>query len=460
MDINYYKKFEPIGNKWHITRELGRGSYGVVFEVERKDFSDAKSAMKILSIPSYPGEVENFKNENYDLDEKSVRSHFYSYVEEFVKEFQLMSKLRGHSNIVSYEDHDVIEKEGEIGWDIFIRMELLTPLAVHFAGKIPSQEDVIKLATDMCEALDICEKNKIIHRDIKPSNIFVSPSGSYKLGDFGVARTMEKTSCEMSKKGTYTYMAPEVFRGEDYDMTVDIYSLGIVMYKLLNNNMEPFRTDRLNTNDDSAMVRRMKGEVLPPPMGAGKALSEIILKACAFRPSDRYQSASEMKNDLLRVMSATASETGAMSARPDGRTSVSKPGTAYDVWVSSTTHLFKSVDSSVRWRCPRCDMANEGSDTSCFVCGCPKSVYVKPSAKKDGFSGDLNDHRATPIIDRSAPRGPMSMDEINERFRSKGSSSYSGDAYGEKSSAGIYIGIAIFIFIMIIVAIFILQADM
>lgn len=135
MDINYYKKYEPIDGKWYFTRELGSGTFGTVFEVERKDFPDMKSAMKIISIPNSQSEVRSYQEENYDLDEQSVTSYFYGFVEEFVKEFQLMSQLRGNSNIVSYEDHDVKKHEDGIGWDIFIRMELLKPMGQYFSQK-------------------------------------------------------------------------------------------------------------------------------------------------------------------------------------------------------------------------------------------------------------------------------------------------------------------------------------
>jgi len=278
MDISYYKQFEPIDGKWYITKRLGSGSFGTVFEVERKDYGSMKSALKVITIPSSQSEIDTFRSENYDLDEKSITSYFYGFVEEFIKEFQLMAEMRGHSNIVSYEDHDIKEHKDGIGWDIFIRMELLTPLNDYYAQNPPVQEDIIKLGIDICKALEVCYKNKIIHRDIKPSNIFMSKTGDYKLGDFGVARTLEKTSSGLSKKGTYTYMAPEVYKGEPYGVNVDIYSLGIVMYRLLNNNLEPFRTDRTFSNGEEALVKRLKGEQMPAPANADGKLAEAILK--------------------------------------------------------------------------------------------------------------------------------------------------------------------------------------
>lgn len=298
MDISYYKKYEPIDGKWYITKELGSGAYGTVFEVERKDYGNMKAAMKVITIPSSPSELKSFRSENYDLDEQSVTSYFYGFVEEFVKEFQLMAELKGHSNIVSYEDHDIVKHSDGIGWDIFIRMELLKSMNDHYADNPPTVDEVVKLGIHICKALEVCKEFNIIHRDIKPSNIFVSRTGEYKLGDFGVARTLEKTSSGLSKKGTYTYMAPEVFKGESYGANVDIYSLGIVMYRLLNNNLEPFRTDRTYANAEMALEKRMKGEALPEPMNADKNLSKIILKACSYSPKERYQSATEMREAL------------------------------------------------------------------------------------------------------------------------------------------------------------------
>ena len=302
MDINYYKKYEPIDGKWYITNEIGSGAFGTVFEITRKDFPDMKAALKVISIPTSQKEINNYREENYDLDEKSVTSYFESIVDDVTKEFRLMAQLKGNTNIVGYEDHDVKQKDGEFGWDIFIRMELLTPMNRYFAENNPTQKDVIQLGIDICKALEICQKYQIIHRDIKPSNIFVSKTGDFKLGDFGVARTLEKTTNGLSKKGTYTYMAPEVFKGESYNSNVDIYSLGILMYKLLNNNMEPFRTDRTYGDSEKAFEKRVLGASIPAPANAKGRLAEIVLKACSFSPKERYESPLQMRAELENIL--------------------------------------------------------------------------------------------------------------------------------------------------------------
>jgi len=304
MDITYYKKYEPIDGKWYINKELGKGAFGTVFEVERRDFTNAKSALKVITIPSSPSDVASYREENFELDEQSITSYFYGFVEDFIKEFEVMLQVKGNSNIVSIEDYDVKKHIDEIGWDIFIRMELLTPMNKYFASKSLTSIDVIHLGIDICKALEVCQKYNIVHRDIKPSNIFISDSGEFKLGDFGVARTLEKTTSQLSKKGTYTYMAPEVFKGEAYGTNVDIYSLGIVMYKLLNNNKEPFRKEKTHIDEENALAARIKGEVIPKPENAEGRLAEIVLKACKYNPDDRYESPLQMRMELENLLIA------------------------------------------------------------------------------------------------------------------------------------------------------------
>ena len=305
MDISYYKKYEPIFGEWSIVREIGEGSFGKVFEIERRDFGYTyKAALKAITIPQSQSEVKSVLADG--MDEQSATSYFRGFVEEMVAEFVLMSKLKGHSNIVSYEDHRVVEHTEGIGWDILIRMELLTPLLDHVSKNPLSRGDVIKLGIDICKALEVCRKNNIIHRDIKPENIFYSDIGDFKLGDFGIAKTVEKTTGGLSKKGTYTYMAPEVYKGEAYGASVDIYSLGIVLYRFMNNNRTPFLppypTPIKYADRESAMARRIKGEPLPAPANADEALSRVILKACAYSPKDRYLSPSDMRRDLEALL--------------------------------------------------------------------------------------------------------------------------------------------------------------
>ena len=290
---------------WTIESVIGEGSFGKVYKVVRHEFGHTyESALKIIRIPQSMAEESAIRSESVSDDR--VREYFRSVMEDVVGEITMMSELRGSSNIVSYEDHSVEEIPDAFGWNICIRMELLTPLAEHINEKGFCIRDVVKIGIDICRALEVCRQNSIIHRDIKPENIFCSKLGYYKLGDFGIARQMEKTSTAMSKKGTFSYIAPEVYKGEPYDATVDIYSLGLVLYRFLNNNrpvfLPPF-PDAIHYSDkEAALTRRMQGEALPAPCNAGERLSQIIVKACAYEPKDRYESPQAMRQDLESIL--------------------------------------------------------------------------------------------------------------------------------------------------------------
>lgn len=300
-----FKAGDVVLGNWTLVQKIGEGSFGKVFEAHRQDFGVTyRSAIKIVTIPQNKSEITNAKAEG--MDDASVTTYFKSVVENIVQEFALMSKLKGTANIVSYEDHSVVPHEGEIGWDIIIRMEFLKPLINHIAESTMTRRDIITLGIDMCKALELCQKYNIIHRDIKPENIFISENGDYKLGDFGIARTIEQTSGGLSKKGTYSYMAPEVYREDAYGSTVDIYSLGIVLYRLLNNNRTPFLPSFpapiKHSDRERALIKRISGAKIGNPANDSGRLAEIVLKACAYEPKDRYSSPLQMRQELESIL--------------------------------------------------------------------------------------------------------------------------------------------------------------
>lgn len=287
--------------EWKIVEKIGEGSFGKVYKAQRSERGKFfYSAIKVINIPGSQSELNSVRSEAGD--DQSVREYFRNLVEECIQEISTMEYFRGNSHIVSVEDFKVMEYLDDIGWEIFIRMEYLTSFMDYCAEKLLTEKDVIKLGLDLSKALGYCRKLNIIHRDIKPENIFVSRFGDFKLGDFGIARELERTMSSFSKKGTYSYMAPEMYKGEKYDSRVDIYSLGIVLYKLMNRNRLPFlnlEKQFITYRDkENALARRMSGEPLKKPADAGEMFSGIILKACAYKPEDRYQTPEEFYNDL------------------------------------------------------------------------------------------------------------------------------------------------------------------
>ena len=290
--------------EWELIEKIGEGSFGKVYKAKRTERGRSfYSAIKIISIPASKGELDIVRSEMNN--EQSTREYFRNLVEDCIQEIYTMEHFCGNSHVVSFEDFKVVEYLDEIGWDISIRMEYLTSFMDYCTGKELTEKEVIKLGCDLAMALIYCRKLNIIHRDVKPENIFVSRFGDFKLGDFGIAREQAHTMSNMSKKGTYSYMAPEIYKGEKYDSSIDIYSLGIVLYKLMNQNRLPFLSldKQLITYRDkeTALARRMAGEKMPAPVNASAAFSHIILKACAYEPGKRYRKPEDMLRDLEKL---------------------------------------------------------------------------------------------------------------------------------------------------------------
>lgn len=294
---------------WETVRLIGQGSFGAVYEIQREIRGRTEhAALKVISIPQNESEIRELRTEEYD--DESITQYFADSLGKIEEEYAMMADLKGHSNVVYCDDIRTVQHDNGFGWDIYIKMELLTPLKSYPRDKITDAQ-VIKLGMDIGDALKLCEDLNIVHRDIKPENIFVSRNGNYKLGDFGIAKTMEGTTGG-TKTGTYDYMSPEVYNNLPYHTQTDIYSLGLVMYWLLNNWTPPFLPTKGKKPTPSeksiARDRRFSGEQIPAPKNGSNELKRIVLKACAFDPKDRYQSAREMREDLLHLSGGHVSE--------------------------------------------------------------------------------------------------------------------------------------------------------
>ena len=317
---------------WKIVKYLGGGAYGKVYEIERNVSGvQEKAELKIVSRPKDANEIDDYYANGYD--QESIIASYENEIRDYVQEYRLMKELQGQSNIVSCDDFTVVPHENGIGGDIFIRMELLTSLQQILKDRMLSVEEIIKLGKDISRALILCESKNIIHRDIKPVNIMVSQFGDFKLGDFGVSKIMDHET-HATVMGTPEYEAPEIMHMEKYGQAVDIYSLGITLYWLLNNRRMPFiGADEQITpaRRSEAMEKRYAGkEKLPKPKNGSKRLKEIVLKACEYDPANRYASAQEMYDELDALKTGNT-QTGKTpkknkTVKPENHTETEKNG--------------------------------------------------------------------------------------------------------------------------------------
>ena len=331
------KELSSVWPQWKISGFIGIGEFAEVYEIERNDYGHIyKSALKIIHLEDSFNKTVSFDHMNAPFDNGITPQCV-------LDEINNLEQLKGAPNIVVIEDHAFIYEEGE--YTILIRMELLENLRSYIKRKgALSSEEIIKLGIDICEALSYCEKKNIIHRDIKEDNLFYSPLGDFKLGDFGISKQLEGlyNSATMTRRYTSYYVAPEIFAGEKYDATVDTYSLGLVLYKLLNNNRYPFCSDYSTSATSEDAIRandmRLQKIPLPPPSNAPEELGLVICKACNPERGQRYKSAHEFKEALEYCLKSIAKKDHAY-ALPQDRLSINLQG-------EKEKQIYKTEDST------------------------------------------------------------------------------------------------------------------
>ena len=288
---------------YHVDEKIDSGGFGTVYKVSKTNVTGTYvRALKHITLPTkkqYTAILNSMGGDSTKADD-----YFANALKNIIGEIKIFSLLSesGNPNVVRYYENDVVESNSPKRYDIYILMEYLTPFPDYLDDASLTVKDVIKLGKDVLNALIACHSRNIIHRDIKDDNIFVAADGIYKIGDFGVSKSLKDQSRAASIKGTPNFIAPEVYLGkENYDCTVDIYSLGIVLYRLLNNSRNPFLPAFPNPytseDEDAAFEARMTGKIPELPAIAKNELGEAVLKAIKPR-NERYNTAKEFLDAL------------------------------------------------------------------------------------------------------------------------------------------------------------------
>ncbi len=265
-----------------------------------------------------------------------------SFYLRFRREAQNAAALN-HPAIVAVYDTGEAETAG--GPLPYIVMEYVDGVTlrdiIHTDGPMPVQR-ALEVIADACQALNFSHQHGIVHRDVKPANIMISKTGAVKVMDFGIARAIADSGNKVTQTaaviGTAQYLSPEQARGEQVDARSDVYSLGCVLYEILT-GQPPFVGD----SPVAVAYQHVREDPVPPSQkrpDISPDLDAVVLKALAKNPDNRYQSAAEMRNDLVRVHSGEkpdapkvmthADRTIMMNSRPGHRDDGAATPVAYD----------------------------------------------------------------------------------------------------------------------------------
>lgn len=263
-------KYSELGKIEYI----GHGSIGTVFKISGsgKDY-----ALKVMDCGKNDGKYCIAK-----------------------KEIEVLEQLKGAQHIVDV--FDTSEVEINDGKTVFVLEEYGVLMPEYIKNTDISISGALRIVIGIADAIWECEKRGVVHLDIQPNNIFFNQSGQVMLGDFNSALFLNELGIEKRKRGTLSFMAPEVYRKGECGITSDIYSLGVFMYWLLNNGEIPFLSE---DKDEVAIYKRLAGTAFPEL----KVISEdvraelemIVNKACAYEKSERYSGIETFIDDLTKL---------------------------------------------------------------------------------------------------------------------------------------------------------------
>ena len=270
-----------ITAKYDIRGTLGAGAMGVVYDAWDRVI-ERRVAIKVVRRPG--GD-----------DPEAIEAHA-----RFRREAQAAGRLQ-HPNIVAVYDYGEDETAAWIVMELVEGGSLKKPLDAKDRFPIP---EIVRVMTQVLDALDYSHKRGVVHRDIKPANVMLGEGGQVKLADFGIARIENSSMTQVGQvMGTPSYMAPEQLRGEPVDLRADIWAAGVLLYQLLT-GAKPFEGDFV------ALSHRVLHTEPPPPSALSvtcpRAFDAVVAKALAKRPEDRYPSAAAFAEAIRAAAAAPA----------------------------------------------------------------------------------------------------------------------------------------------------------
>lgn len=315
-----YNIYDPIWTDYEIGNLLGQGSFGNVYELRAKGKQPDLALKEVQVPPKSAGGFHEAKLQGMDYN--GALYYYEGMKRRALEEVEMMKAISKYKEFVhnyDYQVRDLRNKENEYGWVIFIQMERLIPFKDRVISENLTVDELYTLSIDMCNALICLKKEGILHRDIKPENIFYDDTTRrFKLGDFGISYYASRATEEKGQPGTLTYMSPEVYCGKTFSYEDDLYALGMLLYKLLNDNRVPFLPcypqQYTPIERNGAMNRRFNGECIPeasilhymsipehPTLMVNHdtwnhaiRLEQIARRAIDADPKKRYNSAEEM----------------------------------------------------------------------------------------------------------------------------------------------------------------------
>ena len=256
-----------------------------------KENSDNKYIVKIISVPSSQRQLDALLLTGAYKDAGDAMEYFKERADGVVEEAEFLRKLSKLEGFLPYEDWQVVPMEGnDLGYDVYLLSPYRLSLEKYMRRNLMTHLNAVNLGLDLCAAAAICRSSGRMYVDIKPTNIFISEDKEYRLGDLGFMKLDALKFNSMPSKYVSRYTAPEVLDPmATVNESVDVYAIGLVLYQIYNNGELPYGGNAV-------------AEVFPAPVNADYEMAEILAKACAPDPKDRWKDPIEMGQALVDYM--------------------------------------------------------------------------------------------------------------------------------------------------------------
>ncbi len=253
--------------------------------------TEEKYLVKVISIPANKTSLDALLLTGAYANEAEASSYFEELANDVLREIQVLDKLSKLEGFIPFEAHQMVPMEDTIGFDIYLLSSYKRTLEKQFKRVPMTHLSAINLGIDLCAALTVCRRSGYIYADLKPGNIFVCDGNTYRIGDLGFLPLSGLKYTSLPDKYRSAYTAPEITDAfSDLNTTIDIYAAGLILYQAYNDGVLP------------SLDESQSDTPFPAPAYADYEIAEIILKACAPNPADRWQNPEEMGQALIAYM--------------------------------------------------------------------------------------------------------------------------------------------------------------
>lgn len=252
--------------------------------------SDKRYIVKVISIPASQVQLQALLLTGAFQSEDSAREYFHDLAKGIVAETEIITKLSKLEGFIPFENCQIVPMENGVGYDVYLLSPYQRTLARFMRKNNMTHLAAVNLGLDLCASLAVARQCGQVYAGLKPENIYICNDKEYRLGDLGFLPLDRLRYTSLPERSISAYTAPEVVDAySDINTTLDIYSVGMVLYQVYNGGVLPFEG-------------RAPAEPLPPPEYADYEMAEIIMKAIAPNPADRWEDPITMGQALVAYM--------------------------------------------------------------------------------------------------------------------------------------------------------------